>query len=244
MERQASRRWRGGYNRRRRKKPLAERLADWTRSFIAFLFSNVGIICLVVGYTIAGASIFMAIEGSAEFETFFADSALNNTASQLWDLITEVRILQNFFYFAHIIFNIQKISFSFTLSRSFQQDQKNFVNTAIKKFLRKGLSKFFAEKSTNSFHIWWKKICWRIFCLNNLLETFGHYFHSKLILLVDCGCFFSDFYLIHELAIQFVDKNNFWSRNSFLQNCFWISDEVFLGFQIRITFFLVSLHQM
>ncbi|XP_048505236.1 TWiK family of potassium channels protein 18 isoform X2 [Athalia rosae] len=85
MERQSSRRWRGSY-RRRRKKPWAERLADWTRSFIAFLFSNVGIVCLVVGYTIAGAFIFISIEANAAKSKFDPIGTRDETAAQLWDL--------------------------------------------------------------------------------------------------------------------------------------------------------------
>lgn len=40
--------------RRRQKPPFAERAKDHCRKFTAFMFSNVGIIFLVVLYTIAG----------------------------------------------------------------------------------------------------------------------------------------------------------------------------------------------
>jgi predicted lysophospholipase L1 biosynthesis ABC-type transport system permease subunit len=46
-----------------RQKTLGAKCKDYLRQFIAFMFSNVGIIGLVVGYTIAGAFVFQAIEG-------------------------------------------------------------------------------------------------------------------------------------------------------------------------------------
>lgn len=49
MERRRSIRRRQAY-----KTPLGEKLKDFLRQFVAFMFSNVGIIGLVVGYTIAG----------------------------------------------------------------------------------------------------------------------------------------------------------------------------------------------
>ncbi|KAJ8917298.1 hypothetical protein NQ315_002316 [Exocentrus adspersus] len=47
---------------RRYKRPWYKKLKEYVRQFLAFLFSNVGIICLVVGYTIAGSFIFQSIE--------------------------------------------------------------------------------------------------------------------------------------------------------------------------------------
>ncbi|XP_030379176.1 potassium channel subfamily K member 15 [Scaptodrosophila lebanonensis] len=47
---------------RRRDKPPFERFKDHFRQFTAFMFSNVGIILLVIFYTIGGAFIFQAIE--------------------------------------------------------------------------------------------------------------------------------------------------------------------------------------
>ncbi|XP_071448627.1 TWiK family of potassium channels protein 7 [Hetaerina americana] len=58
MERPRARRRRGAGEGWRRVK-------DCLRQFVAFMFSNVGIVGLVVGYAIAGAFIFMAIEGGA-----------------------------------------------------------------------------------------------------------------------------------------------------------------------------------
>lgn len=49
MERRRSLRRRQAY-----KAPFSEKLKEFFRQFIAFMFSNVGIIGLVVGYTIAG----------------------------------------------------------------------------------------------------------------------------------------------------------------------------------------------
>jgi hypothetical protein len=60
---------------------------DYCREFIAFMFSNVGIIGLVVGYTIGGAFVFSAIEGG---DLPSANAKLlqlrNSTALRLWDL--------------------------------------------------------------------------------------------------------------------------------------------------------------
>ncbi|CAH0549384.1 unnamed protein product [Brassicogethes aeneus] len=46
----------------RRRQTFAKKCKEYARQFIAFLFSNVGIILLVVGYTIAGSFIFMSLE--------------------------------------------------------------------------------------------------------------------------------------------------------------------------------------
>lgn len=81
--------------RRKREKALGEKVADWFRAFLAFLFSNVGIVCLVVGYTIAGAFIFEAVEGSYNNHKigngYNVSSSRNYTAIQLWQLTTKVR---------------------------------------------------------------------------------------------------------------------------------------------------------
>ncbi|KAJ8984171.1 hypothetical protein NQ317_017824 [Molorchus minor] len=47
---------------RRYRQPWFKKCKEYLRQFVAFLFSNVGIIGLVVGYTIAGSFIFQAIE--------------------------------------------------------------------------------------------------------------------------------------------------------------------------------------
>ncbi|XP_055839256.1 TWiK family of potassium channels protein 18 [Episyrphus balteatus] len=49
---------------KRREKPPFERFKDHFRAFTAFMFSNVGIILLVIIYTIGGAFMFQAIETS------------------------------------------------------------------------------------------------------------------------------------------------------------------------------------
>jgi hypothetical protein len=48
--------------RRRQKPPFAERAKDHCRKCTAFLFSNVGIILLVVLYTIAGELVFILLQ--------------------------------------------------------------------------------------------------------------------------------------------------------------------------------------
>lgn len=97
----ASRSWqrgsyrsRSGRRRKRRRKPWAERIADWTRALIAFLFSNVGIVCLVVGYTIAGAFLFTHIEGKTSPDITDDVIRLRNlTAATLWELTSKVKDL-------------------------------------------------------------------------------------------------------------------------------------------------------
>lgn len=82
---------RGGRRRKRRRKPWGERIADWTRALIAFLFSNVGIVCLVVGYTIAGAFLFTHIEGRNNLDIVGDVIRLRNvTAATLWELTSKV----------------------------------------------------------------------------------------------------------------------------------------------------------
>ncbi|KAK3927096.1 TWiK family of potassium channels protein 7, partial [Frankliniella fusca] len=75
---------------RRPRKPLGEKIKDFLRQFVAFMFSNVGIIGLVVGYTIVGALIFQKIEGSLPpLQTHREQDAailLNLTADLLWNV--------------------------------------------------------------------------------------------------------------------------------------------------------------
>ncbi|XP_070154074.1 TWiK family of potassium channels protein 18 [Polyergus mexicanus] len=85
--------YRGRRGRKRRRKPWGERIVDWTRALIAFLFSNVGIVCLVVGYTIAGAFLFGHIEGKTNPD--IADEFIrcrNLTAATLWELTSKENV--------------------------------------------------------------------------------------------------------------------------------------------------------
>lgn len=60
---------------------------------IAFLFSNVGIVCLVVGYTIAGAFLFTHIEGRNSRDVAGDVIRLRNeTADTLWELTSKENI--------------------------------------------------------------------------------------------------------------------------------------------------------
>lgn len=84
---------RSGRRRKRKRKPWGERIADWTRTLIAFLFSNVGIVCLVVGYTIAGAFLFTHIEGRNNLDVAGDVIRLRNvTAATLWELTSEENV--------------------------------------------------------------------------------------------------------------------------------------------------------
>lgn len=73
----------------KRQKSWTQQCKDYLRQFIAFLFSNIGIICLVVGYTIAGAFMFIVIEGPAGNAKATIDRVTANrtgTVARLWDL--------------------------------------------------------------------------------------------------------------------------------------------------------------
>lgn len=73
----------------KRKKTWTQQCKDYLRQFIAFLFSNIGIICLVVGYTIAGAFMFIFIEDNPDYAKWIIDRVTANrsgTVARLWDL--------------------------------------------------------------------------------------------------------------------------------------------------------------
>ncbi|CAH2051553.1 unnamed protein product, partial [Iphiclides podalirius] len=73
----------------RRRRRLASRLRNYLRGLLAFLFSNVGVIVLVVAYTVAGAFMFQAIEGASEIERVNNMTLeRNNTAQYLWQNVT------------------------------------------------------------------------------------------------------------------------------------------------------------
>jgi ribosomal protein S27E len=69
------------------KKSWIQKCKDCLRQFIAFLFSNVGIICLVVGYTLAGAVMFKEIEGKNTEDNFKYElqNFYNLTLDNLWN---------------------------------------------------------------------------------------------------------------------------------------------------------------
>ncbi|CAK1590633.1 unnamed protein product [Parnassius mnemosyne] len=73
----------------RRKRRFASRVRNYLRGFLAFLFSNVGVIVLVVAYTVAGAFMFQAIEGASEIERVHNMTLERNyTAQYLWQNVT------------------------------------------------------------------------------------------------------------------------------------------------------------
>ncbi|XP_049878935.1 potassium channel subfamily K member 15-like isoform X1 [Pectinophora gossypiella] len=73
----------------RRKRRVASRLRACLRQLGAFLFSNVGVVVLVVGYTIAGAFMFQAIEGASEMERVNNMAReRDNTVQYLWQNVT------------------------------------------------------------------------------------------------------------------------------------------------------------
>lgn len=73
----------------RRQKTWTQRCKDFIRQFVAFLFSNIGIIVLVIGYTIAGSFMFREIEHENYGRqlrdiTVEVEKIRNQTAAKLW----------------------------------------------------------------------------------------------------------------------------------------------------------------
>ncbi|XP_028129344.1 TWiK family of potassium channels protein 18 [Diabrotica virgifera virgifera] len=76
---------------KRYRRPWLKKCKEFLRQFIAFLFSNVGIILLVVGYTIAGSFIFMSIEGNNKLN--IKHELINNRsmyAEKLWNVTLDM----------------------------------------------------------------------------------------------------------------------------------------------------------
>uniref|UniRef100_A0A336KA96 CSON005216 protein n=1 Tax=Culicoides sonorensis TaxID=179676 RepID=A0A336KA96_CULSO len=72
---------------RRQPLTLAERAKDQCRKLTAFLFSNVGIILLVVLYTIAGSFMFIAIEGDEALERWQnVTRQRQGVVAKLWEI--------------------------------------------------------------------------------------------------------------------------------------------------------------
>ncbi|XP_075218298.1 potassium two pore domain channel sandman isoform X3 [Lycorma delicatula] len=70
----------------KRRKTWTEKCKDYIRQFIAFMFSNIGIIGLVIGYTIAGSFMFMAIEQNENNSNVEeVERARNTTVAKLWE---------------------------------------------------------------------------------------------------------------------------------------------------------------
>ncbi|EFA08415.2 TWiK family of potassium channels protein 7-like Protein [Tribolium castaneum] len=76
---------------RRYERPFAKKCKDLCRQFIAFLFSNVGIIGLVVSYTIAGAFIFRFVEKKYQMQVRLDVLRIRNeTVSKFWNKTLEM----------------------------------------------------------------------------------------------------------------------------------------------------------
>lgn len=71
----------------RRQRTWSYKCKEYFRQFIAFMFSNIGIIGLVVGYTIAGSFMFTALEkGSYKDRLEEVRKIRNETADTMWSL--------------------------------------------------------------------------------------------------------------------------------------------------------------
>ncbi|KAH1009171.1 hypothetical protein HUJ04_001570 [Dendroctonus ponderosae] len=76
---------------RRYRRPWLKKCKEYIRNFIAFMFSNVGIIGLVIGYTIAGSFIFQFLERGKQIEVHV--NAIGNRsfyAQRLWNLTMDL----------------------------------------------------------------------------------------------------------------------------------------------------------
>ncbi|XP_014091857.1 TWiK family of potassium channels protein 18 [Bactrocera oleae] len=88
---------------RKRQKPPFERFKDRCRQFTAFLFSNVGIILLVIIYTIGGAFIFQAIE-LFEYERLSTHKTIKPNITgkclqKIWDItVQNISFFDNNYY--------------------------------------------------------------------------------------------------------------------------------------------------
>ncbi|XP_026677732.1 potassium channel subfamily K member 18-like [Diaphorina citri] len=76
-------------SRQQTERSFTEKCKDYLRQFLAFLFSNIGIICLVIGYTIAGAFIFIYVEAAdhdKHSDNLRRNMSLtrNDTVAKLW----------------------------------------------------------------------------------------------------------------------------------------------------------------
>ena len=79
---------------RRRDKTSGEKFKDCCRGFIAFVFSNVGIIALFLGYAIIGAIVFNKIEGKSEREKKNDMKELRRiTVQALWNITREFNVM-------------------------------------------------------------------------------------------------------------------------------------------------------
>uniref|UniRef100_A0A8D9AX77 TWiK family of potassium channels protein 7 n=1 Tax=Cacopsylla melanoneura TaxID=428564 RepID=A0A8D9AX77_9HEMI len=110
---------------RQPERSFTEKCKDYLRQFLAFLFSNIGIICLVIGYTIAGAFIFIEIErdehdrNSSKLRLNMT-STRNTTVSNLWhytccvpavfdEMVWKEQVSKELKGFQHIVIdNVQK----------------------------------------------------------------------------------------------------------------------------------------
>ncbi|XP_066963140.1 potassium channel subfamily K member 18-like [Macrobrachium rosenbergii] len=92
-------------------KPFKEKVKDCCRSTIAFIFSNVGVCGLLVGYTIAGAFIFKKIEGPHETTKMLSvDQIRNRTIQQLWNITVEYNVL----YKSNWTKSVEKVVLNYT----------------------------------------------------------------------------------------------------------------------------------
>ncbi|KAK4878871.1 hypothetical protein RN001_011377 [Aquatica leii] len=101
--------------RRKYKKRWTEKCKDYVRNFLAFMFSNIGIIGLVVGYTVAGAFIFIYIEGDAEVLLRRTISMQrNHKADTIWSITNLTNIFNEKAWKKHIMKELEEYQITIT----------------------------------------------------------------------------------------------------------------------------------
>ncbi|CAH1129869.1 unnamed protein product [Ceutorhynchus assimilis] len=110
---------------RRYRRPWLKKCKEFIRTFIAFMFSNVGIIGLVVGYTIAGSFIFQFLERGKLIEVHV--NAIGNRtlfARKLWNLTMDL----------NVNVKLREKEYRALMDRELIEFQKIFVNLTRKGF--------------------------------------------------------------------------------------------------------------
>uniref|UniRef100_A0A336K8P9 CSON005216 protein n=1 Tax=Culicoides sonorensis TaxID=179676 RepID=A0A336K8P9_CULSO len=115
---------------RRQPLTLAERAKDQCRKLTAFLFSNVGIILLVVLYTIAGSFMFIAIEGDEALERWQnVTRQRQGVVAKLWEITCCEINTFNKSQFTNLLVKLYWIT---VVSKEILKYQNSIVNAAKK----------------------------------------------------------------------------------------------------------------
>jgi len=84
---------RSSYNKHKTRKQVLQSIRDGCRLFVAWVFSNVGICVLVVGYLLLGAIMFQEIERNDKLVTSSVVKTRQTTVGQLWNVTEKYNLL-------------------------------------------------------------------------------------------------------------------------------------------------------